>query len=195
MKYQKLIWLALVFFLAGCYSPQADVKPGDFYYPFKEGNSWEYEGHGNEYASFTLDCLYTKDNLAQFTEANGGTVITYVVEKTPQAVTRVFKQGEDYFPENLLTKDFKPNQQNIIINSPVKVGTMWKEEGMEGEIVSVTETVTVPAGVFTDCVKVQYTFDNSVVNHYYKSGIGMIKSEFVSDGYIVTSSLAKYKLN
>jgi hypothetical protein len=52
--------------------------------------------------------------------------------------------------------DAKPIARNIIIlKAPLKVGTTWESEKVVSTIVSVNDTITVPAGTFNNCLKIQ----------------------------------------
>lgn len=67
--------------------------PSD-YFPLTAGMSWEYQGEGNEYASFKRKVLFVKGNLAQIQEDNGGTVSASVFKTTNDSVNRVFFTSE-----------------------------------------------------------------------------------------------------
>ncbi len=166
------------------------LKPGDFF-PLSAGLSWEYQGEGNEYASFNRKVLFVKDNLAQIREDNGGTVSASVFETTNEAVTRVFFLGEAYGEENYL--DSKPNENIVILKEPLKVGTKWEDPNGVREIVDVNSSVSTPAGDFEKCIKVKISNENSILYEYFKQGIGMVNREFISGETRVTSSLKKFK--
>ena len=51
------------------------------FYPLKEGNMWEYEGEGMEYASFIQKVIFSSGNRHQVTIDNGGTIIANVLEE------------------------------------------------------------------------------------------------------------------
>jgi hypothetical protein len=166
--------------------------PGE-YFPFTENSYWEYEGEGNEFASFTREVIFIKDNRAQIRENNGGTISTSVFETTDEAVTRVFFQGEAYNDVNLIEQE--ANDNTIILKAPLAVSTKWgKPESGLREIIDVNASVDTPAGTFDGCIKVKITGDNSTLYEYFKSGIGMVKREFVSGEDRVTSSLSKYEI-
>ncbi len=166
-------------------------KPGDFF-PSASGLSWEYQGEGNEYATFTRKVVFTDGDLAQIREDNGGTVSASVYQITPEAVTRKFFLGEAYDETNYLKNE--PNQNLIIIESPLEVGTKWNDPNGTKEIVDIKASVDTPVGNFTDCLKIKIPNQGSIVYEYYKEGIGLVKREFISDGNKITSSLKKYGL-
>ena len=165
------------------------VKLGDFF-PVVAGSTWEYQGEGNEYASFSRNILFTSGNLAQIREDNGGTVSAAVFKISPDAVTRIFFLGEAYGQTNYL---HSPSNENIVIlKTPLQVGTKWTEPNGNREIVDLNATVTTPAGSFTQCLKVKISNENSTLYEYFKNGVGMVKREFISGDTKISSSLKKH---
>jgi hypothetical protein len=192
LKWRNLILVfgLTLILLIGCTKTKGS-KPGE-YFPLTKGNQWQYQGEGNEYASFTREVLFTKDKHAQVIEDNGGTVSMAIFETTDSAVIRIFFKGESYEKENLL--DRKPNDSLTIIKAPLKVGTSWIDQKSTREIVALDAKVTTPAGEFTDCLKIKAAEGNSTLYEYYKKGIGLIKREFHVDDMIVSSQLEKYEV-
>jgi len=165
------------------------VKLGNFF-PVVAGSTWEYQGEGNEYASFSRKILFTSGNLAQIREDNGGTVSAAVFKISPDAVTRIFFLGEAYGQTNYL---HSPSNENIVIlKTPLQVGTKWTEPNGNREIVDLNATVTTPAGSFTQCLKVKISNENSTLYEYFKNGVGMVKREFISGDTKISSSLKKH---
>lgn len=165
------------------------VTPGDFF-PIVAGSSWEYQGVGNEYASFNRKLLFTSENLAQIREDNGGTVSASVFKITSDAVTRIYFLGEAYEQTNFLNSN--PNENIIILKAPLQIGTKWTEPNGTREIIDLNATVDTPAGNFSECLKVKIVNENSTLYEYFKKGVGMVKREFISGDTKVTSSLKKY---
>lgn len=163
-------------------------------FPLTKGSTWKYQGEGNEYASFSREVLFTKGNLAQVREDNGGTVSAAIYETTDLAVTRIFFQGEAYDRDNLLNQ--QPNETKIILKEPLVVGTTWGEPGGQRQIVDVNATVDTPAGEFANCIKVEIAGEHSTLFEYFKEGVGMVKREFIDkeSGNRITSSLEAYNL-
>lgn len=165
------------------------LKPGQ-YFPLSRGTVWQYQGEGNEYASFSREVIFTGGNRAQIREDNGGTVMAMIFETTEEAVTRVFSQGEVYDRVNLL--DRSSGESTVILKAPLQPGTKWKEPNGEREIVDVNATVNTPAGKFEKCVKVKIAGQNSILYEYFKDGVGMVKREFISGESKVTSTLKEF---
>ncbi len=160
------------------------------YFPLITGYSWEYAGEGNEYAAFNRKVMFKQGKLAQIKEDNGGTVSASVFETSAEAITRIFFQAEEYGETNHLNS--KPNQNLVILKTPLQVGTKWTQKTETREIVDLNATVTTPAGSFDKCLKVKITHQDSIINEYFKVGVGMVKQEFISGEARVTSSLKKF---
>ncbi|PKM77199.1 MAG: hypothetical protein CVU90_08585 [Firmicutes bacterium HGW-Firmicutes-15] len=167
--------------------------PAD-YYPLTVGSSWEYEGAGNEFASFTRKVLFSKGNMTQTTEDNGGTVATRIIETTDNAVKIVFFAGEDYQPKNLLDTNFTTNDNDIILQAPLKVSTSWAGKDANKSIIAIDALVDTPAGKFDNCIKVKFAGQNDTIYQYFKKGVGMVKQEFISGNTTVTSTLKRYEV-
>jgi hypothetical protein len=175
-------------------SPTQQEQPSNnlsAYFPLAQGNTWQYLGEGNEYAGFKRTVLYTKENLAQVQENNGGTIIMSVFQTTDESITRIYFQGEVYDNTNFL--DQQPNDNTIILKAPLQVGTTWKNKNETREIVDTNATVNTPAGEFKNCLKVKLTYPESTIYEYYQAGVGLVKREFLSEGFEVTSTLESWQ--
>lgn len=168
------------------------VKPGDFF-PHAVGNLWEYEGFGNEYASFRREVLYAEGNRFQVKEDNGGAVSTAVFEVSEDAVVRVINRPESYEPANMLRNE--DEEMTVILKAPLRPGVAWSQGDTRCEIVAVDATVDAPAGVFTGCLQIKKKENSDdVVFEYYKKGVGLVKREFISGDVTVTSVLKSYRV-
>lgn len=163
------------------------------YFPLTQGSTWQYKGEGNEYASFTREVLYVEDDAAQIKEDNGGTVSASVFTTTDNEITRIFFQGEEYEETNFLNEE--PDDNSVILKSPLEVGTQWEGPIDAREIVEIDATVDTHVGQFENCIKVKIAGQNSTTFEYFKAGIGLVKREFISGDNQVTSSLEKYNIN
>ncbi len=204
MKDYLLIITVVFLLLCGCTaaetSPdpsqpaQSVIKASD-YFPAIPGNHWSYLGEGNEYASFTREVLYSKDQLVQFTTDNGGTVATRIFELGNDYVKSVYFEGESYQPGNFLDQGFTPNDDTILIKEPLAVGSAWENAEDRREIVSLNAAMNTPAGKFGNCLKIEITSEFSTIYEYYKEGVGLVKSEFLSEGNTITSTLEEFQIN
>lgn len=176
-------------------SPAAKEESLIGFYPLKEGNLWEYEGEGMEYASSVQKVAYSSGNRHQLTIDNGGTVIANVIEESEDKIVNTFRSGEAYNNENLLDE---PSNLNIImLRTPLQEGNFWISEENHYEIINTQAEVSVPAGEFSSCIAVRVTFKDhtSSMIYYYKRGIGMVQSEFRTEvGDVITSRLKRYEL-
>ena len=165
------------------------------FYPLKEGNMWEYEGEGMEYASFIQKVIFSSGNRHQVTIDNGGTIIANVLEESEGSIVNTYRSGEEFSGGNLLDK---PSNVNIImLQTPLEKGNFWISEENHYEIINTEADVVVPAGEFKGCIAVKVTFKDQTSNmtYYYKQGIGMVQSEFRTDaGDLITSKLKRYEL-
>lgn len=115
------------------------------------GTKWQYIGAGNEFATFSSEILYVKDNRVQIMEDNGGTISASVFKVTDDEIVRIFFKGEEYDETNFL--DEEPNDNLVILKKPLKVGTKWETPHGTREIVETDAIVDTPAGKFEDCYK------------------------------------------
>lgn len=211
-RWLQIVMILLVLLFAGCASqpsesspapapgnsdpqPTSPVVSAQSFFPVKAGSTWTYQGQGNEFASFTREAVFSQGNRGQFKESNGGTVSSAVFEVNADAVTRIYFQGEQYQPENLLNSaTFKGNDSTVLIKAPLAAGTTWTSGNMEKKIISVEAMVDAPAGKFDKCLQIETRTPESVVTEYYKEKIGLVKREFKSGDTVVTSTLSQYKI-
>lgn len=193
-----LILLTGLAVLAGC-AGQAEM-PGQepvitdvqSYFPTEPSLTWTYEGSGNEYAGFTRTVIYREGNQVQMAENNGGTRLGRVYQVSAEAITQTLSREEYYSNDSLLNE--KPHQRQILLKAPLKVGQVWEDMQNKREIVSINESVQLPAGTFQHVVKVKITsLDPQQKDHlqfeYYAPDAGLIMREFRGDNYVVTSKL------
>jgi hypothetical protein len=82
----------------------------------------------------------------------------------------------------------------VLMPGQPKIGDRFQPENVPGitvenaEVVSVSETVTVPAGTYTNCLKIQETHPEGEIEFkYYAPGVGLIKEE-PEDGEVTLRS-------
>lgn len=162
--------------------------------PLKVGNSWKYEGQGNEYAAYTQKVIYEAGNKYQAMYDNGGTVLANVFEVKPDSIVNTYREAEVYDNKNVLEQS--DNKDIIVLKAPLQVGTTWVSEDVNYAIADMNASVTVPAGTFTNCMRVHLAYkDNSSLDIYYKKGVGPVLSEFKSaNGDVVASKLTEYNI-
>ena len=163
-------------------------------FPIKENVKYEYEGKGNEFASYNVHIDYTSDTRVQQRINNGGTETVRVFEVKEGKVTRVFSKGEVYYRENNLESN---GEKEIVLQEPIKKGTTWTS-GDSGKktITGIAVDVSVPAGDYK-AVEVTTEGPRDKTIEYYAPGVGLVKSVWISGetGDEVSSSLSKIEEN
>ena len=83
----------------------------------------------------------------------------------------------------------------VLLPAHPKIGDKFKSEDVpnitteDDEVVSVSETVKVPAGTYTNCLKVKEMSDGEVEYKYYAPGVGCVK-EVPGKGEVLLKSHA-----
>ncbi len=81
-------------------------------------------------------------------------------------------------------------EPGVIMLGNIVVGLHYRQEHYigeaedEGEVVTKNETVTVPAGIFTGCIKIEETnpLDPGFLEYkYYAAGVGLLKVDKIAD--------------
>ncbi|MDF2840782.1 MAG: hypothetical protein K0Q99_1554 [Clostridia bacterium] len=171
--------------------PVADGKDISQYMPMKVGYVWQYDGEGNEYASYTSRVEFAENNRYQVTKDNGGTVMANIYEVKEDSIVHVYQMGESYDQKNLLKE--KDNLEEVLIKLPLQVGNKWVSEGNTYEIIDTKATITVPYGTFKDSLVIKRTYkDGSEEYMHYKEGVGLLQSEFRSGDFKVFSRLKNF---
>jgi hypothetical protein len=160
-------------------------------FPLKANVKYQFEGEGNEFATFDVVIDYLEEDLIQRRMDNGGTQTVDVIHVATGVVERVFRQGEVYYRENMLKKT---GEREVLIMDPIKVGTQWSvlQDGTR-TITKVGEKITTPMGEFeTVEITVEYSDENvGVVKEYYAKDVGLVKLTFQSEGEEITSTLSQ----
>ena len=188
------IIVLLIISMQGCVKKE-QIKPETIldYMPLSVGNTWVYEGEGNEYASYTQKIEYIDGDKYQISVNNGGTISAHVLAVKSDEARLVFHQGENYDNKNFLKEN--ANADVLVFKYPVVLGAKWNSANVDFEIISTSSKLTVPAGTFSDCTAIQISYQgsNSKTIYYLKKGIGIVEVEFsTNDGYKVYSRLKSY---
>lgn len=162
------------------------------YFPIDSELAWIYEGTGNEYAGFTRKVIRRQDNMAQFSENNGGTQMGLVYQVTPEAVILTHAVEEYYSDGSLLSR--QANRNEVLLKAPLKPGASWQDVRYKREVVSIADTITVPGGTFTSVIRIKSTPLNQInaasLLEYYAPGVGLIAREYtISQAPPITSRL------
>ena len=161
------------------------------YFPFKENTEYEYEGEGNEYATYTVFTDYITDNRIQTRTNNGGTEMVKVIENNNGQLKVLFSRGETYFREDF-TKTTS-NEGDILLKEPLTVGNSWTTgDDVKKSITNTDIEITIPLGTFK-ALEVTSEGKNYKTIDYYVKDMGLIKTVSTGDGYEVSSTLSKLK--
>ena len=101
------------------------------------------------------------------------------------------KKGKVVSHEGAWAFGVNTSQLGVIVPANPRVGDKFQAENVPGitreddEVVSVSETVTGPAGTFTNCLKIKETLsDGEIEFKYYAPGVGVVK-EVPAEGELV----------
>jgi len=159
------------------------------YFPFKENTEYEYEGEGNEYATYTVFTDYITDNRIQTRTKNGGTEMVKVIENNNGQLKVLFSRGETYYRENF-TKTTS-NEGDILLNEPLTVGNTWTTgDDVKKSITNTDIEITIPLGTFKALEVTSEGKDYKTIDYYVKD-MGLIKTINTGEGYEVSSTLSK----
>jgi hypothetical protein len=207
----------LAVLVSGCGSNGGPFNPGQNddarFYPLAVGNTWEY----TRYGTFNIDSLsYTISGASTVTitgtaDHSGGfqvfveetmvsdTILGLFIETAiDTSYIRVTGSGLHGYP-SLLSTD-----SSWTVPFPLITGMVWPfstEPPMTGELLSQSETVTVPAGTFQDCLEMRIIWiegGNVVNTSNFAPNVGMVRNIY-SQGTAqflvnITTRLASYQL-
>jgi hypothetical protein len=161
----------------------------ELYYPLKAGRRWEYKVTSDRSDTKTL--VITNQAPKEVNERTviprkwemGKTVFFQLMGKDEGGVYRFAEQGGEKAPPIPIT----PKEYEL--KYPVTEGTTWDLTAKVGDvkvpvnltIESVTDTVTVPAGTFKNCVKVKTAGEEKgrasvTAYEWYAPQVGVVKS-------------------
>lgn len=159
------------------------------FYPFKENAKYEYEGRGNEYASYTVFTDYITENRIQTRKNNGGIELVSVLENKDGELKIIFSREDTYFRENFTSKP--SNKDEILLKEPLVKGTSWTlQDGRKRYISNTDVDITTPAGSFKALEVTTEGKDYKDLD-YYALNTGLIKSVYSAKEMEVSSSLKK----
>jgi hypothetical protein len=168
---------------------RGECRPGTAadYFPYRPGMVAVYEGKGNEYASFTIRFLYQEAGRLEWRLDNGGTVMAEVFQVGPDAVTRIYREGEAYDTDKRLTRP--PNASDLVLKGPIRKGQTWTSGETQYTILATDETVEAAGQKLTCVVVVEAKMTHSTIRSYYHRQYGWVLNVFESEGTVVESRL------
>lgn len=162
------------------------------YYPFKENTKYEYQGQGNEYASYTVFTDYKAVNRIQYRINNGGSEVIEVLEYKDGALTKTFSRAETYYRENFLNE--KEGKKEILLMEPLVKGTEWTlPDNKKRYISNIDVSIETPAGTY-NAIEVTTEGSNSSEKtiDYYAKEVGLVKSVYITGSNDeITSTLSE----
>lgn len=172
--------LLLGFVLISCEKEDNDNNQAINNFSFlKAGNYWTYK--------MTIDGKNAPSDIAykiQSTDENGYYTLLFTATSGVSHTDYVWYANSDFFADETgsvadywFPLFYKNNNVGKKWSSPVEDEDLGK---INREILSISENVTVPAGTFSNCIKVKEIFikDSKVINYYFVSPqVGIIKKE------------------
>ncbi|KGG79441.1 hypothetical protein Y919_12065 [Caloranaerobacter azorensis H53214] len=134
-----------------------------------------FEGYGKIYIVNKIN-----ENMYQINQIDYGTGLVSIYEKTNDYIKLIYRSEVDSFDKNYLNK--KLNKNDIVLQTPIKVGTNWKnEDNTKYEITGVDVDVNTPSGYYST-LEVTIRKNDIEIKKYYAKGIGLVKS--ISNGHV-----------
>lgn len=189
-------------------SPDGEVStaaaPSFVLWPLSLGNTWRYR-----VTTYSGPAAASSDGAGEIAPASASTS-THALKATGKQTiggaswfvlteTTVGTPGSQqhysrHVDAGLCWKNTLVTGAYFLVHTPIAVGTSWNNPGPGGgtvtwSIVSLTATVTVPAGTFTNCVLVTDTNSATpgiTTRRWYASGVGLVRVT-VTDGGVLQS--------
>lgn len=124
-----------------------------------------------------------KDDKIQIKQSDANTNVAMVYDLSDDMVRLIYTSEEEEFKEDYISS-LKENRNDIIIKSPLAVGTTWKDSiGGVYQIMEMDSIVKTPVGEF-EAMVIGYINDDFKVREYYAKNIGLVK--IVINNYLVS---------
>lgn len=147
------------------------------WFPPLEDTYLEYEGEGNEYASFTRYPQFTHDTTLQMVESTGGTDVVRIYDYSDDQVEEIFSRPETYFREDFAETGLVSGTDNlmILLQQPIELNHSWESpNGALSEITGLNVPIETSQGVI-EALEVTSTQEGFTTLSYYAEGIGLIQ--------------------
>lgn len=223
MKKLILMSIVVIFWLAtGCgdNSPSGPSTASDAaYYPLAVGNQWVYDKEGTISVSGITTGTISGSEVTDITDkvphSSGFDVF---VQETSLCDT-IEMAGQTFITDTTYTTYMNVTDEGLhiytsltdldsvsVVPFPLEVGLTWQfseNPPMTAEILSLTETVNVPAGTFENCMELKLTWveqGNTVENITdFAPDVGKVKNVYTQsyppEVMTVTSQLMSYSVN
>lgn len=197
--------VCLAAFLWGCGSSSSGPSPAPEYFPLTVGNVWNHEVTSQWFSpTDTLDATGTMTRLitGTATHENGRTLFAMqsISEfEVPFGDTTIvwadtsISYGFDADSEFIAYDDTVSAEYEIFMKLPPTVGETWEpmsdDSTIVREVISITASVSVPAGNFSDCIHIrdtdtdepEYSWDT-----YIADGVGPVLYEVFEEDSVFT---------
>ncbi|SHJ34860.1 GerMN domain-containing protein [Parasporobacterium paucivorans] len=148
------------------------------FFPFSGDVHRKYRGLGNEFAEYDSFVDYSGENIMQMRVVNPGTTSVQVYRIDSGRLIQAYSAGETYFKWDFTGES---NMEEVVMQEPLEKGNSWTlSDGSVRTITNTRASITVPYGTF-DAVEITTERTDSTTRDYYVVGIGLVKSEFISD--------------
>ena len=158
----------------------------DFFMP--DGSIVEFEGEGNEFASYTQKTEWIDDQYVNIYEDNGGTTVLYTFRVTDGQVDVIRREGEMYKEDQATAEELdKLTTLYIYLKLPLEKGAKFDD----WEVVEVDGTLDTPYDTFKDVIIIEKDEDDILTRLYFARDYGEIKREVVmeDESMTVTSTI------
>lgn len=217
------MFIFILVFIIGCGDNDTPAGPqsgtDSAYYPLAVGNQWVYNRSGSiSVAGISLSTI-SGENVSDITgQISHGDGFQVYVQEYDMSDT-IETAGQEVFLDSTFTTYMNITDAGVysyvslagsdsvgFVPFPLQVGATWQfseEPPMTGEILSLTETVNVPAGTFENCLEMRLIWvesGNTVENVTdFAPNVGRVRNVYTqSYGSMVTtvtSVLMSYSLN
>ena len=147
------------------------------WFPPLEDTYLEYEGVGNEFASFTRYPQFTYENTLQMTESTGGTDVVRIYEYSDNQVEEMFSRPGTYVREDFVDTGLSSGSDNLVIllQKPIELNHSWESpNGTVSEITDLDVEIETSEGII-EALEVTSTHEGYTTLSYYGEGLGLIK--------------------
>ncbi|MCK5842290.1 MAG: hypothetical protein KAH31_08995 [Candidatus Sabulitectum sp.] len=130
-----------------------------------------------------------------------GTMTNITPDSTWTTVDTLYHYFQQTDEELRCYDDLTTTEYRIFAKFPITLNETWSHNDSSGtvlEVISLSETVNVSAGTFTDCALVRETVtlgsSEWITDHYYHRGTGNVKNIMTTDGMYGTIELQNYNV-
>ena len=168
------------------------------YYPLNQGNTWTYESRWGSTE------LYTEIALVDGSETVNGTDFARIAHSWGVEYRAVTANGMEFYKEIDFSDDDPEVHTPPVVLIPAQL-TIGQTYSITSAAFTYTltvmgvETVTVPAGTFQDCLKVEVEVvengHTEYITEWFAPGVGLVRDICEENGETETEELVSYYVN